>query len=138
MAAAQPARRRPVPRDPARRVQSFGEQAGQRATAVADEARRLEAHPDQAGPAVGCPYLTYVVVTLRSSCAVRGRRGSRTCGGASRRFAADGVDAATARELTTLTVAVIRGLPQDASATGDQQRVLAAFDRYASLLEPRL
>jgi AcrR family transcriptional regulator len=50
-------------------------------------------------------------------------------------FAADGVDPATARELTTLTLAVLHGLLQDANATGDHQRVSAGFDRYASLLE---
>jgi AcrR family transcriptional regulator len=51
-------------------------------------------------------------------------------------FAADGADPATARELATLTVAVVRGLLQDASAIGDQQRVSAAFERYATLLRP--
>lgn len=50
-------------------------------------------------------------------------------------FAADGADAETARELSTLTVAVIRGLLQDATAIGDQKRVAAAFERYAALLE---
>lgn len=50
-------------------------------------------------------------------------------------FAADGVDPATARELSTLTVAVVRGLLQDANAVGDHQRVSTAFDRYASLLQ---
>jgi AcrR family transcriptional regulator len=50
-------------------------------------------------------------------------------------FAADGFDPATARELTTLTLAVIRGLLQDANATADHQRVSAGFDRYASLLQ---
>jgi AcrR family transcriptional regulator len=50
-------------------------------------------------------------------------------------FAADGVDPATARELSTLTTAVIRGLLQDANAIGDQERVLAAFERYAALLQ---
>lgn len=49
-------------------------------------------------------------------------------------FVADGVEPATARELSTLTLAVIRGLLQDVSAIGDQERVGAAFDRYASLL----
>jgi AcrR family transcriptional regulator len=49
-------------------------------------------------------------------------------------FAADGTDPGTARELSTLTVAVIRGLLQDATATGDQKRVSAAFERYAALL----
>jgi AcrR family transcriptional regulator len=49
-------------------------------------------------------------------------------------FIADGIDPATARELATLTVAVIRGLLQDANAVGDHERVLAAFDRYATLL----
>jgi AcrR family transcriptional regulator len=51
-------------------------------------------------------------------------------------FAADGADSATARELSTLTVAVIRGLLQDATAIGDQERVTAAFERYAALLKP--
>jgi AcrR family transcriptional regulator len=51
-------------------------------------------------------------------------------------FAADGAGQATARELSTLTVAVIRGLLQDATATGDQERVSAAFERYATLLQP--
>jgi AcrR family transcriptional regulator len=49
-------------------------------------------------------------------------------------FAADGVDPATARELATLTLAVVRGLLQDTNATGDHQRASAAFDRYAALL----
>ena len=49
-------------------------------------------------------------------------------------FVADGVDSATARELSTLTLAVVRGLLQDANTIGDRQRVGAAFDRYASLL----
>jgi AcrR family transcriptional regulator len=49
-------------------------------------------------------------------------------------FAADGADPATARELATLTLAVIRGLLQDVNAIGDQQRVSAAFERYAALL----
>jgi AcrR family transcriptional regulator len=51
-------------------------------------------------------------------------------------FAADGADPATARELTTLTLAVIRGLLQDRNAVGDLERVSAAFERYASLLPP--
>jgi AcrR family transcriptional regulator len=51
-------------------------------------------------------------------------------------FAADGADPATARELATLTLAVIRGLLQDRNAVGDHQRVCAAFERYASLLRP--
>lgn len=51
-------------------------------------------------------------------------------------FAADGVDPVIARELSTLTLAVVRGLLQDANAVGDHQRVAAAFDRYASLLQP--
>jgi AcrR family transcriptional regulator len=50
-------------------------------------------------------------------------------------FAADGADPGTARELSTLTVAVIRGLLQDATAIGDQERVSAAFERYAALLQ---
>lgn len=49
-------------------------------------------------------------------------------------FAADGVGADAARELATLTVGVIRALLQDAGATGDQERVSAAFDRYALLV----
>jgi AcrR family transcriptional regulator len=49
-------------------------------------------------------------------------------------FVADGVDSTTARELSTLTLAVVRGLLQDATAVGDRQRVSAAFDRYTSLL----
>jgi AcrR family transcriptional regulator len=51
-------------------------------------------------------------------------------------FAADGADPASARELSTLTVAVIRGLLQDANAIGEQERVSAAFERYATLLQP--
>ena len=50
-------------------------------------------------------------------------------------FAADGADPATARELATLTLAVVRGLLQDQTALGDHRRVSAAFDRYASLLQ---
>jgi AcrR family transcriptional regulator len=50
-------------------------------------------------------------------------------------FTAQGVDPATARELATLTIAVLRGLLQDANAIGDQERVLAAFERYAALLK---
>jgi AcrR family transcriptional regulator len=49
-------------------------------------------------------------------------------------FAADGADPATARELSTLTLAVVRGLLHDASAIGDQKRTSAAFERYAALL----
>jgi AcrR family transcriptional regulator len=51
-------------------------------------------------------------------------------------FAADGTDPATARALSTLTLAVIRGLLQDANAIGDQERVSAAFERYARLIQP--
>jgi AcrR family transcriptional regulator len=51
-------------------------------------------------------------------------------------FAADGVDPGTARQLATLTLAVVRGLLQDQNAVGDRERVAAAFDRYASLIEP--
>jgi AcrR family transcriptional regulator len=51
-------------------------------------------------------------------------------------FAADGAAPATARELSTLTLAVIRGLLQDANAIGDQERVSAAFERYTALLQP--
>lgn len=50
-------------------------------------------------------------------------------------FAADGADPATARELATLTLAVIRGLLQDRNAVGDHKRVDAALERYASLLQ---
>lgn len=50
-------------------------------------------------------------------------------------FGADGVDRATARELATVTLAVVRGLLQDLTATGDRQRASAAFDRYAFLLD---
>jgi AcrR family transcriptional regulator len=49
-------------------------------------------------------------------------------------FDADGVAPDAARELATLTVGVIRALLQDAGATGDRERVSAAFNRYASLL----
>jgi AcrR family transcriptional regulator len=49
-------------------------------------------------------------------------------------FEADGIDRAAARELATVTLAVVRGLLQDLTATGDRQRVSAAFDRYALLL----
>jgi AcrR family transcriptional regulator len=49
-------------------------------------------------------------------------------------FTADGVDPVTARELTTLTLAVVRGLLQDRNAVGDHQRVSAAFNRYTVLL----
>jgi AcrR family transcriptional regulator len=53
-------------------------------------------------------------------------------------FAADDADPAKAQELSTLTLAVIRGLLQDANTIGDQDRVSAAFERYATLLhEPR-
>jgi AcrR family transcriptional regulator len=51
-------------------------------------------------------------------------------------FAADGADPATACELATLTLAVIRGLLQDRNAVGDRQRVSAAFERYVTLLQP--
>ena len=50
-------------------------------------------------------------------------------------FAADGHDPATARELSTLSVAAIRGLLQDVNATGEHQRVFAAFERYTELLQ---
>jgi AcrR family transcriptional regulator len=53
-------------------------------------------------------------------------------------FRADGVAPAAARELSSLTVAVVRGLLQDANAIGDRRRVSAAFDRYASLLQSSL
>jgi AcrR family transcriptional regulator len=49
-------------------------------------------------------------------------------------FAADGADPDATRELATLTVGVVRALLQDAGATGDHERVSAAFNRYASLL----
>ena len=48
-------------------------------------------------------------------------------------FLADGVDRGTAGELTTLTIAVVRGLLQDLNALGDRQRSAAAFERYAAL-----
>jgi AcrR family transcriptional regulator len=51
-------------------------------------------------------------------------------------FAADDIGPDAARELATLTLSVIRGLLQDANAVGDQQRVSAAFNRYAALLRP--
>jgi len=51
-------------------------------------------------------------------------------------FAADGFGPATAGELSTLTLAVVRGLLQDAKAVGDHQRVSTASDRYARLLQP--
>jgi hypothetical protein len=51
-----------------------------------------------------------------------------------RGFTADGHPPATARELATLTVAVVRGLLLDVNAVGDRTRVSTAFDRYASLL----
>jgi AcrR family transcriptional regulator len=50
-------------------------------------------------------------------------------------FVADGADQSVARELATLTVAVVRGLLQDFTAIGDRERVSAAFDRFALLLE---
>jgi hypothetical protein len=50
-------------------------------------------------------------------------------------FRADGADRGTARELATLTLAVIRGLLQDTDALGDRRRASAAFKRYAALLE---
>jgi AcrR family transcriptional regulator len=53
-------------------------------------------------------------------------------------FAADGVEQGEARELTSLTLAVVRGLLQDANATGDHARVSAAFDRYGALLAAAL
>jgi AcrR family transcriptional regulator len=49
-------------------------------------------------------------------------------------FASDGIPPATARELATLTVAVVRGLLQDASAGGDPERASAAFDRFIAIL----
>jgi AcrR family transcriptional regulator len=49
-------------------------------------------------------------------------------------FAADGAAPDAARELATLTVGVIRALLQDASATGEMERVDAAFKRYVALL----
>ena len=51
-----------------------------------------------------------------------------------RGFAADGIPADTARELSTLTVAVVRGLLQDAGAGGDPERVSAAFERFITML----
>jgi len=49
-------------------------------------------------------------------------------------FVADGLDQATALEMATLTLAVVRGLLQDGNAIGDQQRTSTAFRRYVSLL----
>jgi AcrR family transcriptional regulator len=49
-------------------------------------------------------------------------------------FAADGFDPAAARELATLTTAVVRGLLQDVNAVGDRDRASAAFGRYVSLV----
>jgi AcrR family transcriptional regulator len=49
-------------------------------------------------------------------------------------FRADGAAPAAARELSTLTVAVVRGLLLDAGAVGDHRRVTTAFDRYEALL----
>jgi AcrR family transcriptional regulator len=51
-----------------------------------------------------------------------------------RGFAADGHPPQAARELATLTVAVVRGLLLDANAVGDEARVSMAFDRYTALL----
>jgi AcrR family transcriptional regulator len=49
-------------------------------------------------------------------------------------FASDGVPREAARELATLTVAVVRGLLQDGNAGGDAQRISAAFDRFIAML----
>ena len=49
-------------------------------------------------------------------------------------FASDGIPRETARELATLTVAVVRGLLQDANAGGDPERASAAFDRFVAIL----
>ena len=49
-------------------------------------------------------------------------------------FAADGLDQATALDLATLTLAVVRGLLQDANAIGERERTSTAFLRYVSLL----
>ena len=49
-------------------------------------------------------------------------------------FAADGIPHDTARELSTLSVAVVRGLLQDANAGGDPERVSAAFGRFITVL----
>jgi AcrR family transcriptional regulator len=49
-------------------------------------------------------------------------------------FVTDGLDQATALELATLTLAVVRGLLQDANAIGDQERTSTAFLRYISML----
>lgn len=49
-------------------------------------------------------------------------------------FASDGIPRETARELSTLTVALVRGLLQDANAGGDPERASAAFDRFIAIL----
>lgn len=49
-------------------------------------------------------------------------------------FASDGMPRDTARELATLTVAVIRGLLQDANAGGEPERISAAFGRFIAML----
>jgi AcrR family transcriptional regulator len=51
-----------------------------------------------------------------------------------RGFATDGHPPQVARELATLTVAVVRGLLLDVNAVGDEARVSMAFDRYTALL----
>jgi AcrR family transcriptional regulator len=51
-------------------------------------------------------------------------------------FVADGLDQATALELATLTLAVVRGLSLDTNAIGDRERTSTAFERYVSLLHP--
>jgi AcrR family transcriptional regulator len=51
-------------------------------------------------------------------------------------FVADGLDQATALELATLTLAVVRGLLLDTNAIGDRERTSTAFARYVSLLHP--
>lgn len=49
-------------------------------------------------------------------------------------FESDGMPRAAARELATLTVALVRGLLQDANAGGDAERISAAFDRFIAML----
>lgn len=49
-------------------------------------------------------------------------------------FARDGAGSTRAAELATLTLAVVRGLLLDVSATDDRARADAAFDRFVALL----
>ncbi|MGY3554587.1 AcrR family transcriptional regulator [Williamsia sp. R60] len=50
----------------------------------------------------------------------------------------DGVDPAAARQLSTLVLAVLRGLHLDLVATGDVDRVDAAFELAMATLDPAL